>query len=230
MELNPHTCDAINTILHLLEPLYPIEPWQPGGDPLDELILTILSQNTTDSNCYYTYQAMRHAFPTWNDVLDAPRTALEAQIRPAGLAHMRSQRIQTILRTIKQEHGSLSLSFLEDLSDAEAEAWLLRFDGVGRKTARCVLLFAMGRDVFPIDTHILRILRRMGILPSTMDAGHAHVAIQALIPAGTSYALHLRLITHGRRICTARNPACGDCVLLAICAHRDSLVSAPGGP
>lgn len=187
-------------------------------DPLEELVAAILSQNTNDRNSTRAFDAMQRAFPTWEAVVSAPLAALEAALQPGGLAHTKATRIQAMLRRVRAG-GSLSLDHLAAMSDAEAEQALLAFDGVGPKTARCVLLFAMGRDVFPIDTHIHRILSRLGIIPAKLGGAKIHGWMDPIVPAKRSLILHLNLIRHGRAVCHARAPRCGECVLLPLCEH-----------
>jgi len=185
---------------------------------LGSLIATILSQNTNDANSGRAYDAMRAAFPTWLEVMNADPGALEDVLRPGGLARTKARRIQDILRDIAAR-GPLDLEYLRKLPAEEAEHELLAFDGVGLKTARCVLVFALGKDAFPMDTHIERVLKRLGIVPERMVVEKAHRYIQPLVPKGRSYALHLGLIAHGRRVCHARTPACARCVLRRNCAY-----------
>ncbi len=189
-------------------------------DPLDALIETILSQNTTSANCERAFSAMRAAFPTWTDVLAAPRPRLERALRPAGLARTRSGRIQRILRAIQNERGQLDLGHLGKLRDEDARVALLSYEGVGPKTADCVLLFAFRRSVFPVDTHIHRILARLEILPVGMTTEKAHRHLQPLIPRGSHLSLHLNLIEHGRKVCRPHDPACPDCVLRRWCPYH----------
>jgi len=198
-------------------------------DPLGSLIATILSQNTNDTNSGRAYDAMRAAYPTWEKVLAADPGELEEVLRPGGLAKTKGRRIQKILRAIATQ-GPLDLGYLRKLPDEDAEDALLAFDGVGLKTARCVLVFALGRDSFPIDTHIERVLKRLGIVPGKMAVDKAHRHIQPLLPKGRSYALHVGLITHGRRVCHARNPECEPCALRRGCeyAKRRRARAAPG--
>jgi endonuclease III len=186
--------------------------------PLDALIGTILSQNTNDRNSGRAYAAMREAYPTWEAVMRAPQPKLEEVLRPGGLAKTKSTRIQQLLRGIAKE-GPLNLDWLRKLPTEEAEARLLAFDGVGYKTARCVLVFSLGHDSFPIDTHIFRILTRLGLLPAKCTPDRAHQIFPQYIREGRCYPLHLNLIRHGRQVCHARNPACGNCVLRRHCAY-----------
>jgi endonuclease-3 len=192
------------------------QPWR--EDPLDSLIATILSQNTNDKNSRAAYDSMRRAFPTWEETMNADPAKLEAALRPGGLTKTKSRRIQGILRAIAR-NGPLNLRYLAKISPDDAERELLKFHGVGRKTARCVLLFALHKDVFPIDTHILRVLKRLGLLPPKMTAEKAHTYIASAIPAGRSLALHLNLIFHGRTVCHARSPECAACILRRSCPY-----------
>jgi len=211
----------VRSVDRLLEKEYGV-PKHRRIDPLDELILTILSQNTNDRNRDRAYTAMRQAFPTWRDVMTAPRAKLEKVLKPGGLAKTKSGRIQKILRSIAQR-GSLNLNYLRRLPTEDVETILQSFDGVGPKTARCVLLFSLGREAFPIDTHIFRVLKRLGIIPPRMTPGKAHEYVPQLVPDGRSYALHLNLIAHGKAVCNARNPACTICVIRSHCAYYATL-------
>lgn len=190
---------------------------QPPADPLDGLIATILSQNTSDANSRRAYDAMRTEFPTWEHMMNAPRGHLEHVLKPGGLARTKSARIQRILQSIA-EIGSLSLDPIKKMSNEEAEAYLMGFDGVGYKTVRCVLMFNLGRDVFPIDTHVHRVLTRVGVIPPKMTTDRAHLHVPQFIAKGRCYPLHINLIRHGRRICRPRNPNCGQCALRSRCA------------
>jgi len=212
--------EKLRTIDRLLEKEYGL-PTRKRADPLDVLIGTVLSQNTSAANSGRAYRAMREAFPTWNDVMNAPQAALEKVLKPGGLARTKSARIQRMLRSIA-EHGPLELDYLRELPAEEAENALLAFDGVGPKTARCVLLFGLEREAFPVDTHILRIFRRLGIIPSDMTAEKAHAYLLHLIPKGRCHPLHLNLIAHGRRVCHPREPDCNRCALERHCAYDNS--------
>jgi endonuclease-3 len=186
-------------------------------DPLDELILTILSQSTSDANCYRGWEALRARYPDWQAALAAPDGELEATIRPAGLSNQKSATIRSTLERLRAEVGRLSLDHVEEMTDAEAMDYLTGFHGVGVKTAACVLCFAMGRDVIPVDTHVHRIAVRLGLVPERTNAVRAHQILNDIVPPARRYELHVLLIGHGRGVCTARNPDCGDCVLGDVC-------------
>jgi endonuclease-3 len=186
--------------------------------PLDELVLTILSQNTSDRNCERAYAAMRDRFPTWEEVRDAPTAELEEVLRPGGLAAQKAPRIQAVLNELSHD-GRPHLDWLRDLEPAEAIARLVAFPGVGPKTASCVLLFSLDVPVMPVDTHVHRVALRLGLIPAGTSADQAHSVLTELVPAGRMLEAHLLLIAHGRATCSARRPRCGGCVLLEGCPH-----------
>jgi endonuclease-3 len=194
---------------------------------MDELVSTILSQNTNDVNRDRAFESLRARFPTWEAVRDAPAPEVMDAIRPAGLANQKGPRIQAVLRAITAERGALNLDFLRDLPVAEARAWLTRFKGVGPKTAAIVLLFSLGLPAFPVDTHVHRVTGRLGLRPEKLSADDCHAYFEDLLPPDTYYAAHLNLIRHGRQVCHARNPECGRCVLLALCPFGRALTAAP---
>jgi endonuclease-3 len=196
--------------------------WRNPLPPVDELVSTILSQNTNDTNRDRAFAALRARFPTWEAVRDAPEAEVVAAIRPAGLANQKGPRIQAVLRAITQERGALDLEFLRSLPVDEARAWLTRFKGVGPKTAAIVLLFSLGLPAFPVDTHVHRVTGRLGLRPEKLSADDCHPHFEGLLPAGSYYAAHLNLIRHGREVCHARNPECGRCVLLRLCPFGQS--------
>jgi endonuclease-3 len=193
--------------------------WRNRLPPLDELISTILSQNTNDANRDRAFEALRLRFPNWETVRDAPPDSIIQAIRPAGLANQKGARIQQILRLISAERGSLDLTFLNSLPVEEARAWLTKFKGVGPKTAAIVLLFSLNRPAFPVDTHIYRVTGRLGLRPEKMTVEDAHSHLENLFPPETYYAVHLNIIRLGREICTARKPECGRCPLWDFCAY-----------
>jgi len=193
------------------------EPQWVPRDPMAVLVSTILSQNTNDRNRDRAYERLRERFPTWEAVRDAPLEDLIAAIRPAGLAPTKAPRIQETLRRIWAERGEFSLDFLADMPLEAARAWLLSIPGVGPKTAAIVLLFAFGRPAFPVDTHIHRVCRRLGLIPARATREQAHTLLEELIPPDLYYPLHLNLIALGRDVCHPRNPECGRCVLRDDC-------------
>ena len=196
--------------------------WRNPLPPLDELVSTILSQNTNDNNRDRAFLALRKGLPTWEQVRDADPAAVLDLIRTAGLANQKGPRIQQILRDITSERGSLDLSFLKDLPLENARLWLMKFKGVGPKTAAIVLLFSLGRPAFPVDTHIYRVSGRVGLRPENMTVEQAHSHLERLFPPETYYAAHLNIIRLGREICSARKPACPRCPLLVICKYGNS--------
>ncbi|MCS7282946.1 MAG: histidine phosphatase family protein [Anaerolineae bacterium] len=194
------------------------DPPRPERDPLAILVSTILSQNTNDTNRDRAYERMRARFPTWEAVRDAPLEDLIEAIRPAGLAPTKAPRIQEALRRITAERGELSLDFLAQMPLEDARAWLLSIPGIGPKTAAIVLLFAFGRPAFPVDTHIYRVSRRLGLIPPRTTREQAHTLLEQMIPPDLYYPLHLNLIALGRDVCHPRNPECVRCVLQEDCA------------
>ena len=197
--------------------------WRNPLPPVDELISTILSQNTNDLNRDRAFESLRQHFPTWEQVRDASPEAVRDAIRPAGLANQKAPRIQQVLQSISGERGSLDLYFLADLPLEESRAWLMKFKGVGPKTAAIVLLFSLGRPAFPVDTHIYRVTGRIGLLPDRMTVEAAHTHLEKLLPPETYYAAHLNLIRLGRKVCAARKPACPRCPLRSLCKYVKSL-------
>ncbi|MBI3173581.1 MAG: endonuclease III [Chloroflexi bacterium] len=191
--------------------------WRNPLPAIDELVSTILSQNTNDVNRDRAFEALRAKFPTWEQVRDAKTEAVIAAIRPAGLANQKGPRIQQVLRAITEERGNLDLSFLADLPVEEARAWLTKFNGVGPKTAAIVLCFSLGRPAFPVDTHIYRVSGRIGLRPERMTVEQAHPHLEALFPPEAYYAAHLNLIRLGREVCGARKPLCGKCPIRDLC-------------
>jgi len=187
---------------------------RPHGRPLDELVLTVLSQSTSDLNRDRAFERLTAWLPSWEEVRDAPVEVVEEAIRPGGISRVKSVRIQAILRAVGDplELGQLAGS---PLGDARAE--LCALPGVGRKTAACVLLFSFGRHDVPVDTHVGRVAARLGLLPASGSSERLHDAIAALTPGGAALELHVNLLRHGRRLCHARAPRCGSCPLLRGC-------------
>lgn len=197
--------------------------WRNPLPPLDELVSTILSQNTNDVNRDRAFDALTSRFPSWEAVRDAEEEAVIEAIRPAGLANQKGPRIQALLRGITGQRGSLDLSFLQEMTDQDVYEWLVAFNGVGPKTASIVMLFSLGIPAFPVDTHIYRVTGRLGLRPDKISAEASHQLLADLFPPDTYYAVHLNIILHGRKICKARKPACSDCVLNDLCSYYRDL-------
>ena len=198
----------------------------PKEDPLETLVTTILSQNTNDANRDRAYASLLARFGSLERVSRASEAEIEAAIRVAGLQAQKARTIRDVLRRVRATSGGLDLDFLERMSPADAFAWLRESHGIGPKTASIVLLFSFGRPFFPVDTHVGRVLRRVGAIPATGDAfRHANDALprdpQLLLE------LHLLLIQLGRTLCRPRRPACGSCPILPRCEHgRTAVVGA----
>jgi endonuclease-3 len=186
-------------------------------DPLDELVLTVLSQHTSDLNAERAFAQLRAAFPSWDDVMAAPTPLVADAIRSGGLAETKAPRIQAILRAVREREGRLDLSRLRDTPDAEARSYLTSLPGVGPKTAAVVLSFALGRDALPVDTHVHRVSKRLGLIPANASAEKADRLLHDLVPDGLRTPLHVALIRLGREICKAPTPVCRQCPLKDLC-------------
>ena len=191
--------------------------WTGRSDPLTSLIVTVLSQNTNDQNRDRAYRSLKGRFPTWEDVLAADSEAIEAAIRVGGLGRQKSQRIKQILQWVKNRYGKLSLDALQDMPTGEVYELLGALPGVGTKTVSVVLAFACGRDVFPVDTHIHRIARRLGLVPAKATAEKTHQIMAGLVPQGKAYSFHLNLLEFGRTLCKAQRPRCEECLIARHC-------------
>lgn len=188
--------------------------------PLDELVLTILSQNTSDTNRDRAWNRLRGRFPEWADVADAPLEELEDALRPGGLHRVKARRIQEILGRVREERGGYDLDQLVDADLEAARTELSAIKGLGSKSVNCILMFSLGMDAFPVDTHVFRILRRLGI-HRQKDLGRTNDELQDAVPRGRSFPLHVNLIRHGREVCHARRPHCGRCGIVDLCAYPD---------
>ena len=215
----------VGYVVQNLERAYgePFNKWT-GWDVLDMLVAVILSQATSDANSDRTYDALKKKFPTWDAVLRARAGTLVGTIRLGGLANQKAAVIRDLLKQVKERHGSFDLSFLRGLPAAEAVGYLSSFRGVGPKTAACTLLFACGLEVFPLDTHIFRILRRVGLIPPKCSDQFAHEVMNRLVPAGKFYSFHVNLIRHGRKLCRPREPLCGRCPIVEYCDYGRGMI------
>jgi endonuclease III len=195
-------------------------------DPLEELVLTVLSQHTSDVNAGRAFSQLRAAFPGgWERVVEAPATRVADAIRSGGLANTKAPRIQAILREVRQREGAFDLSRLRELPDAEARAYLTSLPGIGPKTAAVVLSFALGRDAMPVDTHVHRVARRLGLVPPNVSAERADRLLHELVPDGMRTPMHVAFIRLGREICKAPVPRCRQCPLKDLCPTAPTYLS-----
>jgi endonuclease-3 len=207
----------VGAIRERLRELYGVPGQRPHGQPLEELILTVLSQSTNDRNRDTAYGRLRERFPSWEAVRDAPVEEIEEAIRPGGISKVKSARIQAMLRAIGDP---LDLAWLADVPVDEARAYLMALPGVGRKTAACVLLFAFGAHDVPVDTHVARVGQRLRLLRPGASFEELHDQMLTVTPPGAELELHLNLLRHGRRTCHAQRPDCPDCLLRRMCPGR----------
>jgi len=198
--------------------------WRNPLPAIDELVSTILSQNTNDVNRDRAFNVLRAKFPTWEDVRDAKEKDVIEAVRVAGLANQKGPRMQQVLKAITEERGSLDLSFLKDMSVDDARNWLTKFNGVGPKTAAIVLCFSLNMPAFPVDTHVYRVTGRIGLHPEKMSVEQAHPHLESLFPPETYYAAHLNIIRLGREICTARKANCEICPIRKLCDYGNRRV------
>jgi len=195
-------------------------PWRA---PLDELILTVLSQNTTDVNSLAAFKSLKNRFPSWELLFSAQYEEVLETIRPAGLGPTKTRRILDLMPIIRREDPTLTLDFLSSNSIDEGYEFLTGISGVGRKTAACVLLFACGKPAFPVDTHVFRVSRRIGLDTHSRTRDQMQALFERIVPAEDRYNLHMNLIRLGRNICRARSPKCPDCFLTDLCAYYSRL-------
>jgi endonuclease III len=213
------------TIANLLYEHYGYPEWRQHLPAIDELVSTILSQSTSDTNRDKGFYALKARYPTWEAVRDAPVEEIIDTIRSAGLAQQKGPRIKQALQYVSDAVGTLSLEFLKDMPTDEAKAWLTRIDGVGPKTAAIILLFSFNKPAFPVDTHVHRVTGRLGLIDEKTSADKAHAILEAMATPENFYPDHLNLIRHGREICKALNPKCEECFLTAHCRYYQRLVS-----
>jgi endonuclease III len=207
----------VRAIRARLREVYGIPAAPPHEQPIDELILTVLSQSTNDRNRDVAFMALRQRFDGWEDVRDAPVGAVEEAIRPGGISKIKSVRIQAILRAIGEP---LSLDWLKDASVQEGRDYLVSLPGVGRKTAACVLLFSYGKHDVPVDTHVSRVGMRLHLLRPGAPFEELHDQMLAICKPGEELELHVNLLRHGRRTCHSRVPDCPSCALRLMCPSR----------
>lgn len=203
----------------LLTKTYGREVLELDDDPLDTLVETILSQNTTDVNSHRSFTALKKAYPSWGSLLGEDYRKVSRVIRSGGLPDLKAQRILHALAFIQRERGRLELDFLRNMDPPQADAWLARIKGVGPKTRSIVLLFSLGMPAFPVDTHVHRVSRRLGLVPYKITREKAQDEMARLVPKSEFYNFHVKLIQHGRAVCRARNPRCEECMLRSECDY-----------
>ena len=197
------------------------------SDPLDELILTVLSQHTSDLNAERAFAGLRAAYPTWEAVVSAPATSVADAIRSGGLANTKAPRIQAILREIAEREGGYDLSSLRSMGDTQAAEYLTTLPGIGPKTAAVVLAFALERNAFPVDTHVHRVTTRLGWVSPKTTAERAHQLLSALVPPELQVPLHVGLIRLGREVCKAGRPRCEECPVFRLCPTGPVVLATP---
>lgn len=208
-------------VIRILDEEYWRPRWAPRFEPVEELVFTILSQNTSDINAERSLESLKEKYPSWENVAKAPIRSIAAAIRSGGLADAKARYIKGALAGLLEEHGDLRMSFLEKMSDSEAIEYLTQFPGVGVKTASCVLLFSLGHPVMPVDTHVFRVCRRLDFIPEDASRELAHKILNAIVPPADIYSFHINLVTHGRQICIAGRPRCDRCVIERLCPFMD---------
>lgn len=211
-------------IAKILLELYGLPEWRQHLPPVDELVSTILSQNTSDINRDKAFYALKGHYPDWESVRDAPVEEVIQLIRPAGLSQTKGPRIQATLRYLTESQGKISLDLLTDMPIEEAKNWLTSIHGIGPKTAAIILLFAFNHPAFPVDTHVHRVTGRLGLIDEKTSADAAHVILESIIPPSEYYTAHLNIIQHGREICHARRPRCEICPLTELCRFYQQVV------
>ena len=198
---------------------------KPVMDVLDELVMTVLSQHTSDVNSSRAFAGLKERFSSWEEVVEAPVSELAHSIRSGGIAQVKAGRIQQILREIEAREGRLSLDRLSEISDDEVDAYLCSLPGVGPKTAACVMVFSMGRAAFPVDTHVHRVVKRLGWVGEKASADLTQRELTPRIPPPIRYELHVQLIRHGREVCKPRMPLCSECVVFDFCEAGPRLLA-----
>ncbi len=204
-------------IMEILDQEYGKRTWSPRRQPLAELVQTVLAQHTSDINAERAFKSMMAKFGTWDAIAETDIEKLEESIRGGGLAKQKAPRIKAVLNKLKEEERDTAMSFLRDMSVEEGLEWLTSIPGIGPKTARCVLLFSLGKPVIPVDTHVHRVARRLGLIGLKTTAEQSHRILEAMVPEEDAYRFHMHLIEHGRKICKAPRPRCKVCPLALGC-------------
>jgi endonuclease-3 len=220
---------TIDEVIALLREQHGVPKRLTRRDPLSELIAALLSQNTSDINSGRAFENLVSTFGTWEEVAEADVEGISESISAGGLNRVKAPRIKAILGRIKSEKGSLDLAFLKDMPLSEARSWLESLPGVGPKTAACVLLFSLGRPALPVDTHVYRVSRRLGLIDSKVSPDNAHRMLGKTVPPDSIYEFHMNMVRHGRKICRSQNPLCSGCLLNKGCAYGKRTFRRAGG-
>lgn len=213
----------ITKIVGLLTQEYGNREWKLNRDPVSVLVQTILSQNTSDQNSDRAFSALKNTFRSWENIAGARIDQIATEIKSGGLAEVKARYIKQALKEIKSKHGKLELDFLRKFTLEEARSWLMQLQGVGMKTANCVLLFSLGMPALPVDTHIFRMSKRLGLIDKETSIDQAHRLLESMVPPELTYKFHVLLIEHGRKICKAPLPFCERCILRQICPYYRKL-------
>jgi endonuclease-3 len=210
---------TVDEVIALLREQHGAPVRRPRRDPLSELIATILSQNTSDVNSGRAFENLVSTFGTWDKVADADVDGISEAIAGGGLNRVKAPRIKSILQRVEKEKGSLDLGFLKRMPLAEARSWLESLPGVGPKTAACVLLFSLGRPALPVDTHVYRVSRRLGLIGAKVSPDNAHRILGEMVAPDDVYEFHMNMVRHGRKVCRSQSPLCGGCLLNKGCVY-----------
>lgn len=216
----------VGRIVEILHSVYGSPRHSNKADPLDELVFIILSQMTTHHSFNRVFDRLKQEAGSWERVLAMPLEGLIGVIKDAGLSNQKAPRIKAILARIEQDFGKVSLDALHGMSDADVAAYLTSLPGVGIKTAKCVMMYSLGRQVLPVDTHVWRVTRRLGLVDKSMPYAGVHEALESVVPPECRYAFHVNAVSHGRRLCIARKPRCSDCPLTSFCDYAKGTASA----
>jgi len=214
-------CDRLFECIRRLEGVYGL-PGPLKSGPVDILVTTILSQNNTSANTHRAFEKLKSAYPDYETLLGATDEEIAGHIRCGGLANIKAGRIKEALERIRNDAGSIDLEFLTEMGPEAAQDYLLALPGVGPKTAAVVLLFGFGMPRLPVDTHVNRLSRRLGFVPEGASIKDAQIVLEKIVPREKYCSFHVNLIRHGRAVCKARSPRCGECVLRDICPYPDA--------
>jgi endonuclease-3 len=216
---------SVEKVLNLLSAEYGKRKWRPRQSPIEVLVQTILSQNTSDRNSGPAFEHLLASFGSWEEMANAGVGRISHSIKAGGLGMVKARYIKQALEEIRRRQGGFELGFLGKLPVDDARDWLRQLPGVGMKTASCVLLFSLGMPALPVDTHVFRVAKRLGLIDSVVSVEKAHRLLEGLVPSQDVYQFHVLLIEHGRRICKAQRPRCKECALATLCPSYEKFVA-----